>query len=163
MFERMRGYAGTIAIAFVVAAAVAAVPAVAHDSRASAKPTKVFAGFLNGPVSTTTPMTTVASLSVPAGKYAIWAKGWFNNGGPDRIQLDCRLVAGADYDQSLFQLEPGGATAVNMTAVPLEVVHQFTGAGVIELMCDAGVAVGPSANHVKIVAVKADTLSNVAL
>lgn len=96
----------------------------------------------------------IASLNLGAGKYVIWAKGWFQNaGGPGLIS--CTLRTGAQLDRADFTLTTSVASAANFVGL-----HEFGTAGTVELSCsDGGGAVDAAANDVKIVAVKVATLS----
>lgn len=96
----------------------------------------------------------IASLDLGAGKYVIWAKGWFQNaGGPGLVS--CTLTTGAQLDRVDFTLATSLASAANFVGV-----HEFSAPGTVELRCsDGGGAVDAVANDVKIAAMKVATLT----
>jgi hypothetical protein len=96
----------------------------------------------------------IASLDLGAGKYVIWAKGWFQNaGGPGLVS--CTLSAGTQLDRADFTLPTSIASAANLVGL-----HEFAGAGTVELSCsDGGGAVDAVANDVKIAALKVASLT----
>jgi len=96
----------------------------------------------------------IASLDLGAGKYVIWAKGWFQNaGGPGLVT--CTLTTGAQLDRADFTLPTSIASAANFVGL-----HEFGTAGTVELSCsDGGNPVDAVANDVKIAALKVATLT----
>lgn len=96
----------------------------------------------------------IASLDLGAGKYVIWAKGWFqNNGGPGVVS--CTLTGGAQLDRIDFTLASSVGSAASLIGL-----QEFVAAGTVELDCsDSGGAVDAVANDVKIAALKVATLA----
>jgi hypothetical protein len=120
-------------------------------------PSDAYGVFRNGPVQTSTPMTTIAYLSLPPGKYAIFAKAYFSNTGAVGASMNCQLVAGADYDQNRFLLDVAPSAFIEAPA--FEVLHEFSSAGEADLRCDdSGASV--FANFMKIHAIKVANLTN---
>jgi hypothetical protein len=115
-------------------------------------PSDAYARFLNGPVAVPAALTTLANLSIPqAGKYVLWAKAYFTSTAIGSVT--CRLVAGADNDQSLSFVQPGlPFTLSNL------VVHEFTAAGSADFQCSATGT--QQANFIKIAAIKVGNLTN---
>ncbi|MGH3033396.1 MAG: hypothetical protein ACRDON_02425 [Gaiellaceae bacterium] len=96
----------------------------------------------------------IASLDLGAGKYVIWAKGWFQNAGAPGL-VTCTLTTGAQLDRADFTLPTSIASAANFVGL-----HEFGTAGTVELSCsDGGGAVDAVANDVKIAALKVATLA----
>lgn len=153
------------AVAAVTAAVMAGAPALAKSpahgaARAAAIPI-IKSGFKNGPVTVTgSTLKTVASMSLGAGGWAIFAKA-FLHGGASPSVVTCQLTAGADFDPTDAALETGPGTAFEQT-IALNVTHKFATAGKVTLACKSpGTTV--SVNFIKITAIKAGTLTNVAL
>jgi hypothetical protein len=69
------------------------------------------------------------ALDVPAGSYAITAKGWFNPSGIG--QAYCQLIAGGDVDGVIVQGQANG----EWTPFALQTLHTFAAAGTIHLAC----------------------------
>ena len=138
-------------------AAGAAGPTGPTGSSGPAGPSDAYSAFHDSAVSTSSPEATLISISVPqAGKYVLLGKAWFFNNSVGAVQMDCRLVAGGDFDQSRFLLHgnPNGSQAV-----PFMVVHEYGSAGNAQLRCnDFGVNV--EAYDMKITAIKVGNLTN---
>jgi hypothetical protein len=69
------------------------------------------------------------ALNVPAGSYAITAKGFFNPTGNG--QAYCQLLAGSDVDGVIVQGQANG----EWTPFALQTLHTYTDAGTIHLAC----------------------------
>jgi hypothetical protein len=148
---------------------------------------KVFAGFNDGPGQI--PMgeppvhepQQIAELNLPEGDYAIFAKVLLANHetAVDAL-VRCRLSAGADSDEADVVLEntqQGGGQMwgeASREVMTLQVVHRFDTAGVVALSCADGFSLpellGGQAfdapaqfTHLKIIAMKASSISNVVL
>jgi hypothetical protein len=103
----------------------------------------------------------LAYLDVPAGKYAIAAKGaiWEPHPSPDldaksfnwSDSASCKAVAGVDFDSA-------SATVAN--TISLNVVHVFAKPGRIELRCITGSDIDLFLENVKITAIRVDVLKN---
>lgn len=160
--------AKTVAVAGAVAAVTAAVmagaPALAGATpaaSAAASPV-IVAGFKNGPVQVTgTGLKAVATMHVPAGSWAIFAKAWVLNLSSSYVEPDCRLVAGGASDSSRPVIEPNGQSASAAT-LAFNVIHKFTSAGTAVVECNA-FGTDIQLNMIKITAVKAGQLTNGAL
>jgi hypothetical protein len=160
--------AKTVAVAGAVAAVTAAVmsgaPALAGAaSSVSAAPSPVIvAGFKNGPVDVTgSGLHTVATMHVPAGSWAIFAKAWVLNLSSSYVEPDCRLVAGGASDSSRPLIEPNGQSASAAT-LAFNVIHKFTSAGTAKVECNA-FGTDIQINMIKVTAIKAGKLTNGAL
>jgi hypothetical protein len=126
-------------------------------------PSDAFSGFKNGPVSLPTPLATIASLPIPsAGKYVVVAKAWLFNLQNTDVFVNCRLVAGSDFDESRTSLEGNSGIVVNGATVAFNVVHEFAAAGTVDLQCD-DFGVNVQANFIKITAIRVGNLTNTAL
>ena len=74
--------------------------------------------------------TIVAALNLPAGSYALSAKGQIDTQNTGEI-VECDIVAGLDTDRSFGQ---GGATHQSQILVN-SLVHAFPGGGTVDLTC----------------------------
>jgi hypothetical protein len=153
------------AVAAVTAAVMAAAPALAQSpahrpAQAAAAVPVIKTGWKNGPVAVGTSATTVASMPLAQGSWAIFAKAWLH-GGSNPSLVTCNLTAGADYDNATTALETGASSAY-AEPIALNVGHKFASAGSVTLACtnSSGTV---SANYIKITAVKAGTLTIVKL
>jgi hypothetical protein len=153
------------AVAAVTAAVMAGAPALAQSPAHRAAPAAatpiIKSGFKNGPVTVTgSTLKTVASMSLGAGSWAIFAKAFLHGGTKPSVVL-CQLTAGADFDPADAALETGPGSAFEQT-IALNVVHKFSTAGSVTLACKSpGTTV--SVNYIKITAIQAGTLTNVRL
>jgi hypothetical protein len=151
---------------FVALAASALVAAAASGAYAGTRPEAsgpagpaVYSGYNNGPISLPATLSTIATMRVPAGSYAIFGKlVVFNNENTDDT-LTCQLVAGADFDYSYVVLTGNSVPYANSAALALNVVHHFPRAGKIQLKC-TGNGVDTNAQWIKITAIKTGSLSN---
>jgi hypothetical protein len=126
-------------------------------------PSDAFSGYKNGPVAVPATLTTIATLNLPsAGKYVIFAKLWLFDNVNTTVLTDCQLSAEGDTDHARASLEGNSGTVVSGASVALNVVHEFTAAGVAELKCNA-YGVDVSANQIKITAIKVGDLANGAI
>ena len=153
------------AVAAVTAAVMAGAPALAqspaHGAAQAAATPIIKTGFKNGPVTVTgSTLKTVASMSLGAGNWAIFAKAFLHGGAAPSV-VTCQLTAGADFDPADAALETGPSTAFEQT-IALNVAHKFATAGSVTLACKSpGTTV--SVNFIKITAIKAGTLTIVQL
>ncbi|MGH2710432.1 MAG: hypothetical protein ACRDH9_04400 [Actinomycetota bacterium] len=101
-------------------------------------------------------LATMATLNVPAGRYAIFAKGWVDSHGAVQ-HVHCGLLAGGDFDHTRTQ------TGEFDASLALEVVHNFGSAGTITMECADDGAAGNNDTQiqwVKIIAIRAPALTN---
>jgi hypothetical protein len=143
------------AVAAVTAAVLAGAPALARSTTASAAtPTPVIISGSKSLVIITT-ATTVASLPLPAGSWAIFLRADASTGGGGPVQLHCDLVAGANADHTTPELDNGaGAFEQN---IAMNVAHIFSRPGSARFTCNSfGVTV--DLISIKITAIKAGTL-----
>ena len=152
---------------------------------------RIIAGFDDGPGDIfgafgdqIVPASAIAGLSLPAGKFAVFAKLTVRN--VDNIDershpVKCMLKAGADFDEARVVVEDeqdrndngvpdrDGATSLVMS---LMVVHHFDESGGATLFCVDGTTVPDSAaaqdgdvkyEDLKIIALEAASISNVFL
>ena len=130
---------------------------------------RIVAGFAGpGDLPPTIDPSPIASLAVPAGDFAIFAKVGLTNPGSDddddsSLKVRCRLEAGGDTDESGAELMPGNvppvSNNVDRTTIPLEIVHRFDRSGVVVLAC-GGDRPGGVFHSVKIIAHEGNLLSN---
>jgi hypothetical protein len=114
-------------------------------------PTDALVRFLNGPVTITGTLTTLANLSIPqAGSYLLIAKTWVS--GTDTVT--CRLEAGSDFDSS--QATPAASAPQTLTTL---VGHTFTAPGSVDFRCSREGAAAAAANFIKIAAIKVGTVT----
>jgi hypothetical protein len=115
-------------------------------------PTEALVRFLNGPITISGTLTTLANLTIPQpGSYLVIAKAYVV--GTDTVT--CRLEAGTDFDSS--QASP--ATGAPQTITNL-VGHVFTAAGSVDFRCSREGIAASSANFIKIAAIKVGTVTN---
>jgi len=146
-------------VAAVTAAVMAGAPAMARIAAPSATTSPVIiSGFKDGPVSVSNGFqNVVARLRLPRGSWAIFGKAWLDDVG-SAVDMDCRLVAGGDFDQARASISQGVGAPVDET-IALNVVHRFGSPGTVKLECkSAGVPV--NVNFIKITAIKAGQLAN---
>ena len=129
------------------------------------------AGFKNGPgdvpsvPAVTDAAATIATLALPAGNYAIFAKLYVEDPTIGPVDPDttvvCRLEAGTDVDETSTELLPPWRASIS-----LQVVHAFTAAGSAVVKCRDDLP-APSTTTVyrflKITAIEQGSVSNVAL
>jgi len=123
----------------------------------------VFSGHKNGPIALPPGFGTVGSLSLPAGSYFIIAKAWGRPvaGNSGSWQIQCNLKAGADFDSQSSL----GDHQLDRATIALTVVHTFgsPGSAVVECADVAGTFGDSELFSLKITAISAGTVSNVAL
>jgi hypothetical protein len=134
---------------------------------------RLFAGFNDAPFAIPSEVTTtVATLNLPEGSFAIFAKMTLLNAIDDSIfadfdRVNCRLVAGDDFDEASVSLEERGDAAFpagSEDTIGLNLVHRFTEPGAVELTCFASDHVeNISARDLKIIAIEGSSVSNVFL
>lgn len=154
---------GTLRVTDFKAGQIPAGPAGAAGPAGPAGPTgpsDAYSGFKNGPVAAPSSLATVATLNVPvAGKYVIVGKAWIFDNVNTGVLVQCQLVAGADSDTTRATLEGNTAGFVTASALAFNVVHEFAGAGAVELKCNA-FGVNVSIYDIKITAIKVGNLTN---
>ena len=133
---------------------------------------RVFSGFNDGPVPLpreSGPID-VATLPLPAGRFAIFAKLIIVNNGFDDDQnghdrVLCRLHAQADFDDAETLVEENGFFFREATAgLNLQVVHTFSSPGGVTLSCFEDDSIRDLYyTNLKITAVEASSISNVFL
>jgi hypothetical protein len=107
--------------------------------------------------------TTVLTLAVPtAGSYIANGVTVINNSGPTEARVQCSLVAESDNDVKSVFVEKLAFDSPNRTGYSLQVVHNFSGPGTVQIVCQALSGTVISAGNSKITAIKVDHLSNVA-
>ena len=114
-------------------------------------------GPMTGAALNTAQLDTVGTLNLPAGKYAIFAKGWVDSHGGSPQHVHCALVAGGDIDHARTQTGEFDAT------LSLQVVHSFGSSGNATLECaddSGGENNDTQIQWVKITAIRAPALTN---
>jgi len=98
--------------------------------------------FKDGPVrldlgnTGTTAKKTIATLSVPTGRYAIFAKGYVEAHPSDAASLvSCRLQAGGDFDRAKVGVDGRDNLQTEQQSFALNVLHHFQVGGTIQLVC----------------------------
>ena len=118
-------------------------------------PSDAFARFVNGPVAIPAALTTLANLAIPtAGKYVLFAKVYGVGTAAGTGQVTCRLIAGADFDQSRLW-----ANTTQPNPLALNVVHEYAAAGSADLQCNYATTAA-TANYIKMSAIKVANLTN---
>ena len=133
---------------------------------------RVFAGFNDGPVPLPreSVQTNIATLDIPAGHFAIFAKltvvnNWFNDDQNARDRVICRLSALPDFDGAETLVEENGLFIREaMAGLTMQLVHTFSSPGSVALQCyeDDSILDLYFAN-LKITAIEAPSVSNVFL
>jgi hypothetical protein len=131
----------------------------------------IFATQSNGPLTTPSvgamgsgpielgQLQTMATLNVPAGRYAIFAKTWVQRQDSDAEHVHCALVAEGVADHARTQ------TGEFDSSLALELAHSFDSAGNVTLEC-ANDASGRATlaetilQHTKIIAIRAPSLTS---
>lgn len=125
-----------------------------------AGPSDAFSGFKNGPLALPNTLSTIATLNVPtAGKYVIVGKAWIYDNVNTGVLVLCQLVAGVDSDETRATVTGNTAGYVTGTSMAFNVVHEFAGAGAVELKCN-GFGVNASIYNIKITAIRVGNLTS---
>jgi len=134
---------------------------------------RLFAGFNDSPVPIPAESsTTIATLDLPEGSFAIFAKMTLLNSIDDSIFADfdrvsCRLTAGDDFDEAIVSLEERGDAALpvgSQDTIGLNLVHRFTEPGAVALTCFASDHMeNISGRDLKVIAIEGSSLSKVFL
>jgi hypothetical protein len=132
--------------------------------------TNAFSAFKDGPGDVPTNLSTIGSVSLPAGKYVIFAKLnlWQGSADPKKVQpnqVTARLEAGADFDISVTTVPIASDSPFRSGAetVSLNVVHEFGsggGAAVVKLDKKPDTTPFLEWNFLKITAIQVDILKN---
>ena len=120
----------------------------------AASDTAVIGRFNDGPVATTNSPATLLSATLPAGRYVIFGKAIVPN---DARQIECRLVAGGDFDRALLHNNGG----LSREAMTLTVLHRSDGRFTARLQCfdnDPGTAY--NLTDLKLTALRVNSFSN---
>ena len=132
--------------------------------------TSIFSAYKNGPGDVPTSMGTIGSLSLPAGKYAIFAKVYIAQGSGNTSvvqpnQVTARLEAGSVFDISVVTVPVADENPFRSgtDTVCLNVVHEFgSGGGTAVVKLDKRPDTTPYLQwaYLKITAIKVDLLTN---
>ncbi len=132
--------------------------------------TNAISAFKDGPGDVPTNLSTIGSLSLPAGRYVIFAKLYLAQGSADpkkvqSNQVTARLEAGDDFDVSVttVPIASDNPFRSGTEAVSLNVVHQFdSGGGAASVKLDKKPDNTPHLEwkFLKITAIQVDTLIN---
>jgi hypothetical protein len=117
----------------------------------------IFAMFSDASRSVPTGIDTVATLSVPSGRYAIFAKTTVTD--PADIDTQCILVAGNHQDEGWATVEQNSDELEARATLNLQVGHRFRGSGTIRLRCDDD-GDADDIEDIKIMAIRQPTLRN---
>lgn len=140
-------------VAPIVAALIVAGPI--QSARAA---TDVFATFKEA--GTVTSGSPIVRLSVPGGKYAIFAKiNLDQDDSNDPARITCELLAD-DFDRNLIKLQWSGVKEVDNAVVPFQVVQEFGENFVTTLTITCKFPAGDSSllsfRYAKIMAIRVD-------
>jgi hypothetical protein len=127
-------------------------------------PSNAYSVSVAGPVAMAAQtLVQLASLSLPAGKYVIFAKAWFD-GDPTGLldTVDCRLRAESDSDTSSATAyttsSPPSPTPVHQPQMlSNNLVHEYSTAGTADFICGSTNSV--SARNVVVTAIKVASLT----
>lgn len=164
MWETLRKVLSTIAIvAITTALLVVGGPVLGQRGDASGVEPAALGdpwvkhGWKNGPVAIPTSLGQVAAMSLPAGKYVVFAKLYFHNNSGGTLLTDCQLKIGTSWDW-VYEETPN----VNHEAIALNAAGTLAAPGKVKLLCEAG---GPNvdADWIKITAIRAGSLRIVQL
>ena len=133
-------------------------------------PSDAFAGFKNGPVTlpfSTTTFTVIAHLSLPAGKYVIFATAnIINNAGIGDTEARCQLTASTgDVNEAKVALQDvNTAGSAHAGSLALNVIADMSAAaGGVDLTCRNEGSGSTDVRFIRISAIRVANLSNVAL
>jgi hypothetical protein len=140
-------------------------PAGAAGATGPAGPVSVYAGFHDAAIFVPfSPVTTLSSLSVPAGTYAVSAKAWVVSfAGAGNSAVVCQLVLpSGDFDSQEVDLQDGsvGTQAVRNGSMALQSVGTWAATGPVKLNCVNNGGGNTEIKMVKITAVKLTSLTN---
>jgi hypothetical protein len=159
MREKVRIAVVTLAIAAIGASVFIATPVVGRRDAGSEPAVLgdpwVKSGYKNGPVTVPKSLGNITSMALPAGKYTVFAKLWFEYSGPNAHLSDCKLTLGDSWDWVFEE-------TLGHEAISLNVSGELTQAGRVYLACRTDTN-GVSANWIKITAIRAGSLTNVSL
>ena len=160
--QMIRKHAGTFVVAAVVAAVMASIPALGLSPSAPGTAIPIAkSAYRDGPftIPNSNSLGQVAHLPVGKGKWVFWAKLNARNAGSAGGPIECKLVAGGDFDQSRAGFE-ANATGAHEDTVALNVVHVFSSPGVAKLKCSDFDTADVEGTFAKITGIKAGSLSN---
>lgn len=109
----------------------------------------------------TDPATTIGSLQVPKGRFALFAKVIVQNVSGVQEFIDCSLNAGTKRDVSAVSLD----ATINQQTVPLNLVKKFKNPGTVQVRCSdfSGVSADTQYKFLRITAVEVAKIKNTAL
>jgi hypothetical protein len=130
--------------------------------------TSVVAGFKDGPVVlpfSTTTYTTEATLNLPGGKWAVFAKATITNvAGTGATIAHCQLVSSSgDFDDTVLALDDHNVGTAYSGALELNVNVNLTAAGTAKLQCRNEGGGSTNIAFMKMSAIQAANLTNSAL
>jgi hypothetical protein len=137
-------------------------------------PSDAFAAHRNGPVALTVDPTgrgtgtTIASLPIPrAGSYVLFAKADLSNELGSNTNLTCEFVAGdlgsdGAFTSSDADRQQATILASGHVGTSLNVVHQYTGAGIAEVRCESSDGASSAAN-IRITAIRLGSVTDATL
>lgn len=133
---------------------------------------RVFSGFNDGPVPLPreSGQIEIATLDLPAGHFAVFAKltvvnNGFNDDENARDRVICRLSALPDFDNAETLVEENGVFFREaMAGLTLQLVHSFSSPGQVTLSCyEDDSILDLYFTNLKITAIEASSISNVFL
>ena len=91
----------------------------------------------NGPANIGDSPTTLVSLPVPAGSFAVSATAELTNVTNRRVQVQCQLVADAESDAARAEVSPYDEGPGRLV-LQLQLLHTYMSPGTVELRCADG-------------------------
>lgn len=121
-------------------------------------PSDAFSTVTNTFVDVTAVQTTLRTLNLPAGRYAIFAKGMINNNDAEIESFSCQITAGASSD-STQTLTIDSQAGDDREMVNLNVLHDFAAAGPATFSCSS-TAASANVGNPRLTAIKVGAVTN---
>jgi hypothetical protein len=105
----------------------------------------------------------IGTISLPAGSYVVFAKGWAENlDQTNSAYIQCMLAAGGDTDETATQLAPA-SNIVAKDSLALNMVHVFAAPGSANLSCIANGSSSAEIFDVRITAIQVGSATTTTL
>jgi hypothetical protein len=97
----------------------------------------------------------ISSLGLDAGSYVVWAMSWFQNAGLGSAPVTCTLDAAGELDEARLAVASGSVGTTTLVGVVT-----LASPGSVSLLCtDGGGVADATANDVRLVAIRVETLT----
>jgi hypothetical protein len=97
----------------------------------------------------------ISSLGLETGSYVVWAKSWFQNAGIGSASVTCTLDAAGELDEARLAVAAGSVGTTTLVGVVT-----LASSGSVSLLCtDGGGVADATANDVRLVAIRVETLT----